>query len=246
MAQIVTVTSGKGGVGKSSICAGLGIQLSRLGRKTLLVDCDAGLRSLDLMLGIGERVVYDLGDVLDGRCSAADAVYAVPGHPGLFLIPAPAGAGTLEDGERLREGLRQYAGECDFLLLDAPAGIDGAFEATVSAAQTVLVVATGDAVCLRDAGKVAALCREAGCESVRLILNKLEFSLIKKGKFSNLDESIDEAGLQMLGVIPYDPALLLLSAGEPLARRSRAAKALERTARRLTGERVRLPKVKKI
>ncbi|MBQ4082058.1 MAG: AAA family ATPase [Clostridia bacterium] len=245
MATVFTVTSGKGGVGKSSLSAGLGIALARRGKKVLLIDCDAGLRSLDLLLNLSEKTMFDLGDVLAQRCTPSQAVYAVPQVKQLFLIPAPAQAGVLDDAACLQQALQLYQEKCDIIILDAPAGIDAAFDTTVACADLVLTVATADPVCLRDAGKVAQLIAQKG-KNARLLINKMDLSLIRKGKLPNMDESIDAACLQLVGIVPYDPKVLLAAVQGKVLRKGQAAAALDRIAGRLLGEKIRLPKAKKI
>lgn len=238
MGEIVSVVSGKGGVGKSTVSALLGAALARRGRLVLLIDCDAGLRSLDLILSVASETVFDLADVLDGNCEPARAICAVPGVEGLHVLAAPQKVECLDrtrDIARLIRGLSLYY---DYVILDSPAGIGAGFYAAVAAANKALVVVTPDAVSIRDGYKVGRILKERGIES-RLVVNKINVSLIKKQVSPNLDSIIDQTGIKMIAAIPQDEAVVLhIAKGEPNFSKSPGAAAIGNLALRLEGERV--------
>lgn len=237
MGQILVVASGKGGVGKSTISCFLGCALARRGRKVLLVDCDAGLRSMDLMLGIGDDMVYDLSDVLLSNCEIVKAIYPVTGAENLFLLPAPLSVKfsyVYEDLNRLLKGLSHYY---DYVLLDCPAGVGDGFFAAAHCADQMLVVVTPDPVCVRDGQKVHRLLMSEGVASPRLIINKVDGKTMKKSGIRDLDAVIDQTGIQLLGVIPMDETLACETAnGAVPGARNAAVAAFDNIAARLEGE----------
>lgn len=204
MGTILSVISGKGGTGKSTISAALGLTAAKQGNRVLLVDLDAGLGTLDLLLHMQDRVVFDLGDVLNGQKSPGSVVYACPDEPNLSLVCAPAvytGAFRIES---LVPVFEEYRRSFDLIILDLPAGLlPGAQIAELIADRTV-VVATPDLVSVRDAQRLSVLLPP---EHVCLLVNKVSRTAMKTGGLSDLDEAMDLAGLPLLGVIPFDPMI---------------------------------------
>lgn len=238
MGEIVSVVSGKGGVGKSTITALLGAALAKRGKLVLLIDCDAGLRSLDLMLSVAAETVFDLADVLEGNCEPARAICAVPGVEGLHVLAAPQSVECLSktrDIARLVRGLSLYY---DYVILDSPAGIGAGFYAAIAAAKKALVVVTPDGVSVRDGYKVGRILKEKGIES-RLVVNKVNVNLIRKKILPNLDSIIDQTGIKMIAAVPLDNNIVLHTAkGNPVLDKSPGATAIYNLALRLEGERV--------
>lgn len=241
MGQILVVASGKGGVGKSTVSCFLGCALARRGKKVLLIDCDAGLRSMDLMLGVGDEMVYDLSDVLLSNCEIVKAIYPVSAQENLFLLPAPLSVKftyVYEDLNRLLKGLSFYY---DYVLLDCPAGVGGGFFAAANCASTVLVVVTPDPVCIRDGQKVHRLLMGEGVSDVRLIVNKVDGKSMKKSGVRDLDAVIDQTGIQLIGVVPRDEALPVYTAkGTVIEAKGAPVAAFANIAARLDGESRRL------
>ena len=200
MGQVTVVTSGKGGAGKSTVTAGLGCALARLGRKVLLVDADAGLRSLDLLLGIGGAAVYDIADVFAGNCEPIRAIYPSPICSGVFVAPAPVSLEQLCAPEDMRLLCRGFSRYYDDVIIDCPAGVGQGFRTAVAGAEAALVVTTPDMVCARDAQIVSRLLSE-GEVPARLIINRLRALPVMKGRMPDVDEIIDTAGLQLLGIL---------------------------------------------
>lgn len=246
MGKSVLISSGKGGVGKSSLVVNCGSSLVARGKKVLLIDADAGMRALDLMLSVSGSVVYDLGDVLSGRCEPVKAI--VEDHDtGLHLLPAPqAITPELFDAQAMKllcKGLTHYY---DFLLIDSPAGIGPGALTAAAGAQSALVVATADPVSIRDAERMAVVLAACGVEERRLVINRVVPKLIQKGIAANLDEVINGVGLRLIGVVPEDENVTLsVYAGKPLrADKKGAAQAYSNIAARLDGEELPLMKLK--
>lgn len=246
MGTISVITSGKGGAGKSTVTAGLGSALARLGNKVLLLDGDAGLRSLDLMLGIGGNAVYDMSDIFAGNCEPIRAIYPSPVCPNVFVIPAPVHLDKMcspDDMKRLCSGFTRYY---DHVLIDCPAGIGHGFKCAVAAAARALVVTTPDMVCARDAQVVGQLLEDRQVPS-RLIINRLRSVAVMRGKMPDIDEIIDTAGLQLLGVIPEDETVAVANAnGRPLPLSCNASICFTNIARRYLGEEIPLARLEKM
>lgn len=244
--MISVVTSGKGGAGKSTVAAGLGCALARRGRRVLLVDGDAGLRSLDVMLGIGGAAVYDMADLLAGHCSPARAIYPSPICTNVFVIPAPVSLEQLASAEEMANLCRGFAEYYDDVIIDCPAGVGRGFQTAVAGADRAFVVTTPDMVCARDAQIVAHLLEERNIPA-RLVINRLRPDPICRGKMPDLDEIIDIAGLQLIGVLPEDEAVAVANAnGKPLPVESNAAECFKNIAARFLGEDVPLANLKKM
>lgn len=206
MGTVFSVMSGKGGTGKSTLSASLGQIAARKGSKVLLVDLDAGLGSLDLMLGV-ENMVFDLGDVLDGRCSPMDAVYPCPDLRNLSLACAPMVHGIPFSVADTVSLFAEYRRCFDLILLDLPAGITMSVEAANALADEVIVVVTPDRIAVRDAQRLADFLPD---KPARMLINKVSRAAMNAGGLTDLDEAIDLAGLQLLGVVPFDPYLSAL------------------------------------
>lgn len=246
MGRITVMTSGKGGAGKSTLSAGLGCALARAGASVLLVDGDAGLRSLDLLLGIGREIVFDLSDIFAGNCEPIRAVYPAACCKGLSLLPAPSRLEGLCSPGDLRRLCRGFAQHYDFVFIDCPAGTGPGFETAVRAADSALVVTTPDLICARDAGVVGDLLAERDIPA-QLVINRLRVVPVLQGKMPDLDCVIDTAGIQLLGVIPEDERITVAGAnGHPLPEKGEATLCFTNIARRLCGEYVPLPDLQKM
>lgn len=245
MGVSVVITSGKGGVGKSTAAVGLGRALSRRGRRVLLVDCDAGLRSLDRMTGTEENLVFDISDVVYGRCAPAEAIYPCAGSEGLFLLPAPSlGEDRIRPGimRKLIPLLKRYY---DYVLLDSPAGVGDGFRAAACAADRALIVCSPDPVCIRGVNSVRGLLQELGIRETRLIINRFNGRFFDEtGVYGDLDSVIDAAGVRLFGVVPEDftMAAAFLKGGEAKSE-SKGMMALCRIAGRLEGESIPVPEL---
>ncbi len=239
------ITSGKGGVGKSTVSVGLGRALARRGRRVLLIDCDAGLRSLDRMTGTEENLVFDISDVVYGRCAPAEAIYPCADEPGLFLLPAPSsGENMIRPGvmRKLVPLLKRYY---DHVLLDSPAGVGGGFRSAACAADRALLVCSPDPVCVRGTDAVRELLQKLSLREMRLIINRFNGEFFSEtGVFGDLDSVIDAAGVRLFGVVPEDFSLAAaFLKGRKAKDGSQGMMALCRMAGRLEGEAIPIPRL---
>lgn len=246
LGQCIAVVSGKGGTGKTSFAAGVGAALALSGRRVLCLDCDVGLRNLDLALGLTDRAMMDFSDVAQGRCALDAAVVEHPQLPGLYLLTAPIrNRGRPVTETQMADLLKEVRKRYDYCLLDAPAGLGGGFLLATCAADRVVVVTTTDASSLRDAQHtVMELSRFPG-GTLHLVVNRVRKKLLRS-MHATIDDAIDQAGLPLLGVVPEDDALpLCLNRGVPLLLAdSQAASAYRNIAKRLQGGRVPLLRIK--
>ena len=234
MAEKIVIASGKGGVGKSSLTVGLCRALRDRGRRVLAVDCDLGLRSLDLLFHAGDALVFDWGDVLRGLCAPERACVDADG---VGLLAAPLHESGDFTPQAMRDMIAHYDGDYDFILIDAPAGVVGEFELASAMADRALVVATSDGVCLRSASRAADTLRQQGVADLRLVLNRFHRAAVEHSFLVNVDDAIDRVGVQLIGVVPEDPEVTFrLPKGEALPKKSPAKTAWERIAARLDGE----------
>ena len=246
MGQICVVTSGKGGAGKSTVTAGLGYALSRHNGRVLLIDADAGLRSLDLMLGVSGTTMYDLSDVFAGNCEPVRAIYSSPVFQNVFVLPAPLRLEEMCSPDEMRALCRGLASYYDKVIIDCPAGLGRGFETAVAAADRALVVSTPDMVCARDAQILGHLLEERQLRS-HLIINRLRPNKVMDGVMPDIDEIIDTAGIQLLGVIPEDEEVAVACANaRPLPADCNAAVCFDNIARRFMGGSVPLAKLEKM
>lgn len=242
MSQVIAVVSGKGGTGKTSFTALTGMALSRLGMKTLLLDCDVGLRNLDLYLGMSDCALMDFTDVISGRTTLAEAAVRHPLYPNLYLLTAPVGSGALPGREAMRRLLDEVRARFDVCLIDAAAGIGEAFTLATCCADRAIVVTTNDPSSLRDAQRTVMELHRFPAGRLHLVVNRVRRRLLQS-LHATIDDAIDVAGLPLLGVIPEDeavPTLLGRGLDHPLKYRSGAICACENIAQRLCGKRVRL------
>lgn len=243
MGKIFAVTSGKGGVGKSTFSVGLGLTFAGRGKTVLLVDMDEGLRCLDLMLGIDSRVVFDLSDILGGR-EMLDAVYKYDGAEGLYLVPAPAKTGLI-DAFALTQFINEAKEKYDIVIFDFPAGIDMTYYSVLPEDTLFLTVAVPDPISIRDAAAMSAEIRKISREA-RLIINRYLLKGKNKSGIRNIDDIIDSSSLRLLGIVPESDMMRQFALKHKLKKKSRAARAYMRIAARLEGENCPLVKCKKI
>ena len=247
LGQCIAVVSGKGGTGKTSFCAGVGSALAMGGKRVLCLDCDIGLRNLDLALGLSDRTLMDFSDVAQGRCSLEDAVVEHPGIPGLFLLTAPVRfRGRPVTEQQMQDLLVQVRQSFDYCLLDAPAGLGAGFRLAVCGADRCVVVTTADASSLRDAQHTVMELNRFPTGRLHLVVNRVRKKLLRS-MHATIDDAIDKAGLPLIGVVPEDDALpLALNRGTPvlLSPGTPAAEAYRNIAKRIQGIRAPLMRVK--
>ena len=241
-AKVITVTSGKGGVGKTTTVANIAVALALDGKKVVCIDGDIGLRNLDVVMGLENRIVYDIVDIVEGRCRTRQAMIRDKRLPELFLIPAAQtrdkNAVSPSDMVRLCDELRQ---EMDWILIDSPAGIERGFRNSIAAADNILIVTNPEMSAVRDADRVIGLLEAEEKNSPSLIINRLNPNLVKRGDMLSVDDVYDLLRIEVIGIVPEDENVIVASnKGAPLAMeaKARAGQAFRNIARRLNGEEV--------
>jgi septum site-determining protein MinD len=241
-ATVVTITSGKGGVGKTTTTANLAVALAMGGKKVICIDGDIGLRNLDVVLGLENRIVYDLVDVVEGRCRLRQAMIRDKRLPELYLIPAAQtrdkNAVSPSDMVRLCDELRQ---EFDWILIDSPAGIERGFRNVLAPADIVIVVTNPEVSAVRDADRIIGLVEAEEKGPARLIINRLNPAMVKRGDMLNADDVIELLAIELVGIVPEDESVVVsTNRGQPVAMngKTKAGEAFQNIARRLNGENV--------
>ena len=245
--RILTITSGKGGVGKTTTTANLGSALALQGKRVAVLDADIGLRNLDAVLGLENRIVYDLVDVVEGQCRLRQALIKDKRVPELYLLPAAQtrdkNAVNSVQMQQLCQQLRQ---EFDFVLIDSPAGIEQGFRNAIVGADEIVIVANPEMASVRDADRIIGLVEAAGKPEPRLILNRLRPEMVKRGDMMDVADVLEVLGIDLLGIIPEDETIIVaINKGEPNVydKRTRAGRAFLNAAQRILGEEVPLEEV---
>lgn len=245
MAKKTAVVSGKGGTGKSTLCTVLAGAMTGAGKKVLLVDCDSGLGSLDIMLGVQEKVLYNWGDVICGACTVEDALTQV--SPFCSLLAAPPSWDDRFTAEAFREVLANFDDAFDYILIDAPAGTGRGFKMVAAAADMALLVAAAETVSIRSCRAAADKLYEFEIPEIYLILNKFDCWETKHGANLDIDAVIDGTGVQLRGIVPYSAEASQLSMyGRAVPKRTKLYAAAERIVKRLEGEDLPLKRLEKI
>jgi len=241
-ASVVTVSSGKGGVGKTTTTANLAVALATGGQKVVCIDGDIGLRNLDVVLGLENRIVYDLVDVVEGRCRLKQAMIRDKRLPDLYLIPAAQtrdkSSVSPSDMVRLCDDLRIDA---EWIIIDSPAGIERGFRNAIAPADIVIVVTNPEVSAVRDADRIIGLIEAEEKGPARLIINRLNPAMIKQGNMMTADDVLELLAIDLIGIIPEDEQVIIsTNRGQPIALdpKSKAGKAFHNIARRLKGEKV--------
>jgi septum site-determining protein MinD len=240
--EIITITSGKGGVGKTTAVANIAVAMAANGAKVVCIDGDIGLRNLDVILGLENRIVYDIVDVIEGRCRLKQAMIRDKKLSGLFLIPAAQtrdkNAVSASDMKRLVNDLRS---ECDYVLIDSPAGIERGFKNAIAPADRVIVITNPEVSAVRDADRVIGILEAEGKGPGSLILNRLNPSMVRKNDMLSPDDVLDLLAIELLGIVPEDEGVIVGSnRGAPVSAdpKSKAGQAFRNIARRIVGEEV--------
>src|SRR5229473_1637045 len=223
--RVITITSGKGVVGKTTTTANVGTALAMQGKKVAVVDSDIGLRNLDAVLGLENRIVYDLVDVVEGQCRLRQAL--------------------IKD-KRLPELCQQLRQEFEFVVIDSPAGIEQGFRNAIVGADEIIIVANPEMASVRDADRIIGLVEAAGKPEPRLILNRLRPEMVKRGDMMDVADVLEVLGIDLLGIVPEDELIIVATnKGEPIVyeRRSRAGRSFLNAAQRIMGEEIPLNEV---
>jgi septum site-determining protein MinD len=241
-AVVITVASGKGGVGKTTSVANIAVALAMRGQRVTCIDGDIGLRNLDVVLGLENRIVYDLVDAVEGRCRLRQAMIRDKRLPELYLIPAAQTRDKMavspSDMVRLCDELRR---EVDWIIIDSPAGIERGFKNAIAAADRVLVMTNPEVSAVRDADRGIGILEAEGKGPASLIINRLNPAMVKRGDMLSVEDVLDLLAIELIGVIPEDEYVIVASnKGLPLAldAKNKAGQAFQNIARRLLGEKV--------
>ena len=212
VARKIVVTSGKGGVGKTTVCANLGVKLANLGFRVGLIDADIGLNNLDVVMGIENKVMFDIADVIAGRCRLKQALVQDFRYPSLYVLPsAELDLNNTINGETLRQIVDMLDPYFDYILIDCPAGVDNGFHRAVFSANEALVVVTPHISSIRDADKVLALMSNYHLHSKALIINRVRGDMLLSGEIISVEKIMDILGVPIMGVIPDDDDISTLS-----------------------------------
>jgi septum site-determining protein MinD len=242
MGEAIVITSGKGGVGKTTTSANIGTALALQGKKVCMVDTDIGLRNLDVVMGLENRIIYDLIDVAEGRCRLPQALVKDKRFEELYMLPA---AQTKDkhaiSPEAVRDIVLELKKDFDFVIIDCPAGIEQGFKNAVAGADKAIVVTTPENAAVRDADRIIGLLENERIESPKLVINRIRANMVKKGEMLDIDEICSVLAIDLLGIVPDDEYVIkAANMGEPTVMNpnSRAAIAYRNIARRMLGDTV--------
>lgn len=242
MGEAIVITSGKGGVGKTTTTANIGTALALMEKKVCLIDTDIGLRNLDVIMGLENRIIYDIVDVIEERCKLKQALIKDKRFDDLALLPAAQTSdksAVTTDG--MRKIIKQLKQEYDFIVIDCPAGIEQGFQNAVSAADKAIVVTTPEKSSVRDADRIIGLLEKQEVESPKLVINRIRNHMMKNGDMLDIDAILQILSIDLIGIVLDDDAVIKASnSGEPIATQpnSKASIAYRNIARRILGETV--------
>ena len=239
MSEVIVITSGKGGVGKTTTVANIGTGLAMLGKKVAVVDTDIGLRNLDVVLGLENRIVYNLVDVVNGSCRLRQALIRDKRHPELYLLPsAQTKDKTAVSPEQMIKLTQELREEFDYVLLDCPAGIEQGFKNAIAGADKAIVVTTPEVSAIRDADRIIGLLEAGDIRDIRLIINRLRPDMIARGDMMSVDDVLEILAVDLLGTILDDEQIVVATnQGEPLSgQNSQAEEEYQNICKRILGE----------
>ena len=241
-ANAVTVEIKEGGVGKTTTTANLGSSLAEAGKKVVLVDTDIGLRNLDVVMGLENRIVYDIVDVVEEKCKLRQALIKDKRFEELFLLPAAQTRDkTAINEEQMKELTKKLKEDFDYILIDCPAGIEQGFKNAIAGADRAIVVTTAEISAIRDADRIIGLLESSEIRNPELIVNRLRPNMVKKGEMMEVDDIVDLLSVDLIGVVPDDEYIITqTNKGEPVIKNKKApsGKAYIEIARRILGENI--------
>lgn len=242
MSQVIVITSGKGGVGKTTTTANIGTALSLLGNQVVLLDADIGLRNLDVVMGLENRIVYDVVDVIEGRCRAKQALIKDKRYDGLFLMPA---AQTRDkdaiNPEQMKKLCEQLKEDYDYIVIDCPAGIEQGFKNAIAGADRAIVIATPEISAVRDADRIIGMLEANEIRNPELVINRVRMNMVKRGDMMAIEDVVEILAIDLIGVVPDDEFVVTTTnRGEPAVSdpSSLAGKAFRNIADRIVGKEV--------
>lgn len=247
MSEVIVITSGKGGVGKTTTAANIGIGLAQLNKRVVLVDTDIGLRNLDVVIGLENRIVYNLVDVIEGNCRLKQALIRDKRYENLFLLPsAQTRDKTCISPEQMKKLCEDLKAQFDYVLLDCPAGIEQGFKNAIAGAAKAIVVTTPEVSAIRDADRIIGLLEANDLRDISLIINRVRIDMVKRGEMMSVEDVVDILAVKLLGVLPDDEQVVIsTNQGEPVTgSKSLAGTAFSNISRRITGEEIPIMELK--
>ena len=240
MSEVIVITSGKGGVGKTTTTANLGTALSLLNKKNVVVDADIGLRNLDVVMGLENRIVYDIVDVVEGTCRLKQALIKDKRFDNLYLLPAAQtrdkNALSVDQMKGLCDKLRE---SFDYIIIDCPAGIEQGFKNAVAGADRAIVVTNPEISAVRDADRIIGLLEANEVKDIRLVINRIRNEMVKRGDMMDKQDIVEILAIDLIGLVPDDESIIVsTNKGEPaiLDEKSNAGQAYKNIAKRILGE----------
>ena len=240
MDNVIVVASGKGGTGKSTVCICLSVALVKQGKKVLLIDCDCGMRGLDIMLDMEQDILFDASDAVCGNCSPQDAVYKSKNNDNLYLMAAPFDAENELSPSVFKQLVDGLKGDYDIVLIDSPAGIGSAFVTAAAPADKALIVCNAEPTSVRGAVKVRKKLEALGVGKMRLVINKFDYKIFSQfGFYRDLDDVIDAAQTRLIALVPFDVRIsVIMQRGAAGLNWSAASSVFDCLALRVFGKRV--------
>lgn len=226
MARKIVITSGKGGVGKTTVCANLGVKLANLGFRVVLIDADIGLNNLDVIMGIENKVIFDISDVISAKCRVKQALVQDSRYPTLYVMPsAQLDYKNYITGENVKNVVEMLSPSFDYILIDCPAGVENGFHRAVFSANEALIVVTPHIPSIRDADKVLTILSNYNLHTKNLVINRVRGDMLLNGEIISIEKIIDLLNIPILGVIPDDDNIATLSSLGSFAYGTSGAKA---------------------
>ena len=240
MGKTIVITSGKGGVGKTTATANIGMALALQGKKVVLLDADIGLRNLDVVMGLENRIVYDIVDVVEERCRIDQALIKDKRHKNIMLMPAAQTRDkTAVKKEQMEKLTKELIEEFDYVLIDSPAGIEQGFQNAIVGADEAIIVTTPEVSAVRDADRIIGMLESQGISDPQVIINRIRQDMVRRGDMMNVDDIIEILAIHLVGIVPDDEEIIIsTNRGEPvvLYDKARTGEAFRDIARRLEGE----------
>ena len=240
MSEVIVITSGKGGVGKTTTTANVGTGLAQMNKKVVLIDTDIGLRNLDVVMGLENRIVYNLVDVIEGNCRVKQALIKDKKYPDLYLLPSAQTDKTAVTPEQMKKLTDELREEFDYILLDCPAGIEQGFKNAIAGADRAIVVTTPEVSAIRDADRIVGLLEANELKNIHLVVNRLRMDMVKRGDMMSVKDVCEILAIPLIGAVPDDEHIVIsTNQGEPLVGSScLAGQAYTNICKRILGEEV--------
>jgi septum site-determining protein MinD len=238
--KTIVITSGKGGVGKTTSSANIGTALAMQGNKVCLIDADIGLRNLDVVMGLENRIVYDIVDVVESNCRLEQAMIRDKRYDGLYLLPAAQTRDkTSVTPFQMKELIEKLKEDMDFIVVDSPAGIEQGFKNAIAGADRAIIVTTPEISAVRDADRIIGLLEAEGLRDPKVIINRIRADMVDRGDMMGIDDMIEILAIDLIGIVPEDEGIVVsTNKGEPIALNdnAKAGQAYRNIARRIMGE----------